>query len=84
MSDSIVQAVLVITYVIQFLILARVVMSWLPIGNNPVTALVMQVTEPLLAPIRRVLPRMGMIDLAPMILILVVIVIQRVVVAAGD
>jgi YggT family protein len=47
-------------------------MSWIsPRGNDPVTPLLYQVTEPILAPIRRLLPQMGMLDLAPMVAILV-------------
>jgi YggT family protein len=53
-------------------IFGRVLMSWIsPKGNDPVTPLLYQVTEPILAPIRRVLPQMGMLDLAPMVAILV-------------
>lgn len=64
-----------INYLILGLTLAifgRVLMSWIsPKGNDPVTPLLYQVTEPILAPIRRVLPQMGMLDLAPMVAILV-------------
>ena len=53
-------------------IFGRVLMSWVsPRGNDPVTPLLYQVTEPILAPIRRLLPQMGMLDLAPMVAILV-------------
>ena len=41
---------------------------------------VFQITEPLLAPIRRILPDMGVIDLSPMIAIIVLIIVQRVIV----
>ena len=39
------------------------------------------VTEPLLAPIRRVLPQTGMIDFSPLVLIIVLVVIERVLAA---
>ena len=64
-----------INYLIWALTLAifgRVLMSWIsPKGNDPVTPLLYQITEPILAPIRRVLPQMGMLDLAPMVAILI-------------
>ena len=39
------------------------------------------VTEPLLAPIRRILPQTGMIDFSPLVLIIVLVVIERVLAA---
>ena len=54
--------------------------------NDPPPALVnitqvfVQVTEPLLAPIRRVLPNFGMIDFSPLVAILILTVVQRVIV----
>ena len=65
-------------------ILARVLLSWFPIGPDsalrPVVRVVFQITEPLLGPIRRILPDMGVIDLSPMIAIIVLIIVQRVIV----
>ncbi len=53
-------------------ILGRVVMSWMsPKGGDPLSAMLYQVTEPFLAPIRRVLPSAGMFDLSPMVAVLV-------------
>ena len=40
-----------------------------------------QLTEPILAPIRRVLPSVGVFDLSPMVAIIILVVIQRVIVA---
>ena len=39
------------------------------------------ITEPILAPIRRVLPTVGVFDLSPMVAIIILVVIQRVIVA---
>lgn len=39
---------------------------------------VFAVTEPILAPIRRILPQTGMIDFSPLVLIIVLVVIERV------
>ncbi len=50
------------------LLFARVIMSWVypnP-GANAFTRFLFEVTEPILMPIRRLLPQMGMIDLAPL------------------
>jgi len=60
------------------LILARVLLSWVdPTGRGRVTAFVIQMTEPILAPVRRALPRTGMFDLSPLIVLLVLGVLLR-------
>jgi len=64
-------------------IFARVVMSWFPISPGSPLATVFSalysVTEPVLGPIRRMIPSMGMIDISPLI---VVFAIQLVVIPA--
>lgn len=54
-----------------WIIIIRALMSWISQGRNPVDQLLIQLTEPLLYPIRRLLPSMGGIDLSPMILIFI-------------
>ena len=44
-----------------------------------ITQVFVQVTEPILAPIRRVLPTFGMIDFSPLVAILLLTVIQRII-----
>lgn len=57
-------------------ILIRVVFSWIsPFPTNPISRLAWQLTEPVLAPIRRALPPMSGIDLSPLLVWLVVIVL---------
>ena len=54
------------------LVLGRIVMSWLdPGGRNRVSALLIQATEPILSPIRRLLPRSGAIDWSGFIVLIV-------------
>jgi YggT family protein len=63
------------------LILARVILSWIdPTGRSRFAAFVIQTTEPLLAPVRRLLPQTGMFDLSPLIVLLVLGVLMRAVV----
>jgi YggT family protein len=64
--------------VYSLLILGRVLVSWTnPSGGGQLTAFLYQVTEPVLAPIRRVLPPTGGIDWSPMIAILVLGILTR-------
>ncbi|GAC1320126.1 MAG: YggT family protein [Chloroflexota bacterium] len=48
-------------------ILVRVILSWFPVDqSNPIVRIVWEITEPVLAPFRRVIPRIGMFDLSPL------------------
>jgi YggT family protein len=54
------------------LVLGRVLISWVdPAGRNQVSTFLIQATEPLLAPVRRVLPQTGAIDWSGFIVLLV-------------
>lgn len=54
-------------------IFGRIVLSWFPVSpGGPVaqiSSVLYAITEPVLGPIRRVMPSMGMFDLSPMIVI---------------
>jgi YggT family protein len=61
-------------------LLARVLLSWVQIDpRNPIVTLINQLTEPLLAPIRRLLPQTGQMDFSPMVAFFVVIIVEQVV-----
>jgi YggT family protein len=62
-----------------FVLIARILISWInPQFEGPVARFLHDTTEPLLAPIRRVLPQTGMVDLSPMILGMVLLILMRV------
>ena len=64
------------------LILARVLISWTnPRGGGTIVAFIYQVTEPILAPIRRLIPPTSGIDWAPLIAMLILGAVTRVVYA---
>jgi len=65
-------------YVLWVAILVRVILSWFPVDpSNPIIRLVWDVTEPILAPFRRVIPRIGMFDLSPLAAFLVISFLQQ-------
>jgi YggT family protein len=65
--------------VFELLILARILLSWFQLNPyNPVVQFLYSVTEPILAPIRRRMPSMGMFDFSPMIAIIIAIIAQRI------
>ncbi|PDV97653.1 YggT family protein [Candidatus Chloroploca asiatica] len=69
--------------VLLFAILGRVIVSWIdPMGNMRVTQILRELTEPILAPIRSVLPTMGMIDLSPLVALLLLQLLQSLIMRA--
>jgi YggT family protein len=65
------QLLINILYVFIIVMLIRVVFSWVsPYPTNVVTRFAYRITEPVLAPIRRMLPPMSGIDLSPMVVML--------------
>jgi YggT family protein len=59
--------------ILWFAILIRVILSWFPVDpSNPIVRIIFEVTEPVLAPFRRVIPKIGMFDLSPLAAFLVI------------
>jgi YggT family protein len=60
---------------------ARVILSWFPLQPGGAMAKVnrflVRITDPVLEPVRRMLPRMGMFDLSPIIVFLALEVVVR-------
>jgi YggT family protein len=86
---SLIQILLLILDVVWFIVIVHVIMSWLINFNvlNRNQPLVWQIwtglerlLDPLYAPIRRILPNMGGLDLAPLVLLLVVYALQIIIV----
>lgn len=50
-----------------WILLIRAILSWVSQGRSPVEYVMMQLTEPLLAPIRRIIPVMGGLDLSVLV-----------------
>jgi len=64
----------------MLLVIARVLVSWLaPSGGGGLVAFIYQATEPILAPIRRLVPPTGGLDWAPLIVLLLLGLLLRVV-----
>jgi len=77
-SGAVLMFAAVFLQALSLLILIRVLLSWFPIDmRNPIVRLLFEVTEPILAPFRRVIPRIGMFDLSPLAALLVIQFLQR-------
>jgi YggT family protein len=64
---------------VQLLILARVILSWVasPVSRQPLVVFIRSVTEPILAPVRSILPGTGPVDFSPMLVLFVIYLLQR-------
>ena len=78
MSAVLVNFLQLLAFVLWLLLVVRVVLSWTnPMGGGGLTAFVYQATEPILAPIRRVLPPTAGVDWSPLVAMLILGVILR-------
>lgn len=55
-----------------WILIIRAILSWFSQGQNPMEMVLYQLTEPLLAPIRRILPPMGGLDLSVLVAIIAI------------
>ncbi len=69
--------VLYLCRVLIFIIFIRAILSWFAISPySPIVVFLDRITEPILAPLRRIVPRLGMVDIAPMVAIIILIAIM--------
>jgi YggT family protein len=72
----VVQIITILCWLLIVAMLIRSVMSWFSLDpNNILVNIVHTITEPMLAPLRRILPRLEVIDLSPMVAIILLYVI---------
>jgi len=65
-----------ICYLATILILLRVIVSWYsPRPTNMLVVILYRLTEPFLAPLRRIIPRIGRFDFTPMVALILIQVI---------
>ena len=86
MNDQIATVFVVFLYLLIAAIVVRSLISWFPNVDRggQFVRLLDTVTEPLLAPVRNIMPRTGMIDFSAMIVIVVLLVMVSVVRAAAS
>lgn len=82
----VVQAVVVLLSAIFnllfWVLVIRAVLSWVSQGRHPAEAVMIQLTEPLLSPIRRVIPSLGGLDLSMLVLLLALQFVEKLVVGS--
>ena len=76
MIDILITLIQAVGTVLLLVIIVNALLSFFLSPYHPVRTALGTVVEPLLAPIRRILPPMGMIDFSPIVLIIIVQVLQ--------
>ena len=67
-------------YALMFAVIARSILSWLPISiGHPVAVFIRFLSDPLIDPVRRLMPRMGTFDFSPVVVIIVLILMVNIV-----
>ncbi len=75
--DALAAVINILLTIMYWLILVRALISWVnPDPFNPIVQFLVRVTEPVLEPVRRLLPPMG-IDISPIIVFFIIIFLQR-------
>ncbi len=67
--------------VLGFAIIIRALLSWVSIDPyNPLVQILFQITEPILAPLRRIIPPIGgMMDITPIVALIILQVLQAII-----
>ena len=61
----------VLITVLSWAIIIRALITWFPIApDSPIVRVLDDITEPIMAPLRRVVPRIGMLDITPIVALL--------------
>jgi YggT family protein len=76
--NTIVILIFSLLQVYSFIVVARVLMTWLPNldYHNPIVRFLIQATEPFLKPIRQMLPPASGLDFSPMVLLVGIFLIR--------
>jgi YggT family protein len=62
---------------VMYVLILRAILSWVSQGRNPMELVLAQLTEPMLAPIRKRMPDMGGLDLSVMVVIVLLLFLQK-------
>jgi YggT family protein len=74
--DTFIEILTILCQVFAIIIFVRAILSWFATSpNSQVVLFLDRITEPILAPLRRIVPRLGIVDITPMIAIIILLLI---------
>ncbi len=72
------ELLLALLNILSILLIARALFSWFdPRFTSSIGKLLFQITEPIIAPIRQVIPPLGMVDLSIMVTLFLLIILRE-------
>jgi YggT family protein len=78
MPDTVLFILLQLLQLLTYALIGRALLSWFdPRGQWAISRILAEVTEPLISPLRRVIPPVGMLDLSFIVAIILIQVLQR-------
>ena len=75
-----VSAILIIRNILELLVIISVILSYVMDPYHPVRRRVDAIVDPMLMPIRRVVPLIGMLDISPIILIILIRIVSNLII----
>ncbi len=63
---------------LTFIVFADIIVGYILNPYHPLRRMLNSIVQPMLAPIRRIMPPMGMIDLSPMVLIILIQLVETI------
>ena len=83
MAHQILEILLMALQLLTYALLGRALLSWVdPRQQWGISRILADITDPVIAPLRRVIPPIGMIDISFIVAILLILVLQRLLVQA--
>lgn len=78
MADSVLGILVQLLNILMFALIGRALLSWVdPRGQWAISRILADVTEPLIAPLRQVIPPVGMIDISFMVAIVLIQLLKQ-------
>lgn len=78
MGAELASLLLTVIQILSLLIFVRAIFSWFdPQFSSQIGRMIYQITEPIIAPIRQVLPPMGMLDLSVLVALVLLMILQQ-------
>jgi YggT family protein len=76
----VVSFILLVRSILELLVLAYVILSYVMDPYHPVRRWVNSIVEPMLMPIRRVIPLVGMLDFSPIVLLILIRIVSNLII----
>ncbi len=72
--SAIISLITILLWLFELILLARVLLTWFPNvdRSSPIVQFIFDMTEPILRPIREILPQTGMFDFSPLVVFVII------------